>query len=151
MTGWHPSSQYGVTSFCAWVRVVREGAAVEGVGSDGDLLSLISEDVIVIYLGPSFCLFPLTDCAAFWKVESLGTLPTNSPLSLALGTNYMLVALSLASCQSVIASAARLPQVLQGASTRSRLPPVLFPRLKWWRAIWTEHTPGGKPLPTCTL
>ena len=46
---------------------------MEGVGSDGDLLSLISEDVIVIYLGPSFSLFPLTDRVAFWRVESLGT------------------------------------------------------------------------------
>lgn len=50
-------------------------------GQDGGRgwFSLVSGGVLVsIYLGPSFCLFALTDCVAFWRVECLGTQPTTS-------------------------------------------------------------------------
>lgn len=120
-------------------------------GQDGvrDGLRLVSGGVLVCnYLGPSFCLFPLTDCVAFWRVESLGTQPTTSRPSLALGTSHMVLAISLASCPSIIASkAARLAQVSKGTSTRPCPPPVLFLGPKWRR----EHIPGGEPTPSAPV
>lgn len=72
---WLPSlCQFRVASFCAWVRVVREKRLLKGQDGDKDWLSLVSGGVLVyIYPGSSFCLFPLTDCVAFWRVECLGT------------------------------------------------------------------------------
>lgn len=92
-----------------------------------DWLSFVSGGVLVcIYLDPSFCLFPLTDCVAFWRVECLGTQPTTSRPNLALGTSHMVLAISLASCPSIITSAARLAQVSRGTSMRPCPPLILF-------------------------
>lgn len=67
-------SCFAFSSFCAWVRVVREKRLLKGQDGDKDWLSLVSGGVLVyIYPGSSFCLFPLTDCVAFWRVECLGT------------------------------------------------------------------------------
>lgn len=92
-----------------------------------DWLSLVLGSVLVcIYLGSFFCLFPLTDCVAFWRVECLGTQPTTSRPNLALGMSHMVLAISLASCPSIIASAARLAQVSKGTTTRPCPPPILW-------------------------
>lgn len=114
-----------------------------GQDRDRDELSLVSGDVLVfIYLGPSFGHFPLTDCVAFWRVECLGTWPTTSRPSLALGTSHMVLAISLASCPSIIASAARLAQVLKGTSIRFCPPPSSVPETKVVESHRREYRPG---------
>lgn len=67
---------------------------------------------------------------AFWRVECLGNWPTTSRPNLALGTSHMVLAIRLASCPSIIASAARLAQVLKRTSTRFCPPPSSVPEAK---------------------
>lgn len=63
-------------------------------------------------------------------MECLGTWPTTSRPKLAVGTSHMVLAISLASCPSIIASAARLAQVSKGTSTGFCPPPSSVPEAK---------------------
>lgn len=141
--------QFGVTSLCAWVRVGGKGEAAKRPAWGQKLASFgLRGCPVCICLGPSFYLFSLTDCVAFWRVECLGTSPTTSRPNLALGTSHMVLAVSLASCPSIIASAARL--AIKRNFCEALPSPNSVPGLKRWRIRRRKHILGGEPMLTYT-